>query len=422
MNVKYEGNITLVDERFNMIISGLPTFSICRIDLCIYYSWSECPLHSYAIFRADGSGNIDLDTMKPIKGSYKSVDSMGLFYGLKDARGNYKRRKERDFTKEYITCNYIIKCQEEEHQETIVRYFTSETIQCLHIRQEFRGEYYYHIDKETRDCVILLGGSEGIINPILPIAACLANKGYQVLALQYFDPESQKVKDSIQLPGNLECIPLEYIDKAIDWLIERNEQNKVFIMGCSKGAELALLAASKNKNIKKVVAIAPSAYVWQGIPSQTSSWSTSSWSSNGKPIPYMPFTIVNTLDILKNNLFGFLNLPQGFFLSYEISRILSFNKEQSRIKVENIEGDICLIAGGKDTMWNSTKAIQLIRNRLDQNVDSRKIYKDQYHIYHKAGHCFYPPFIFTTDHVYGSSKYANYKANEDSWKQIIDFL
>jgi len=344
MKIEFEGNLYLADERFNIIICNLKPLADCRIDLCLKYSWHERPYKSFAIFNVNEAGEVNLGKQKPIKGSYKTIDSMGLFYGLKGDRGTYSKRKKRDFTKEFIACEFTFRCDSEHEKRFIQRYFISENIRCKSIYESFRGEYYYHADKGDKKSIILLGGSEGVINPLLPIAASLANKGFNVLAVQYFNPFQDNVnEENVILPKKIECIPVEYINNAVDWLIKKNPFNEVSMIGSSKGAELALLVASVNKNIKQLVAISPSAYVFEGVNSLQSSWSLKSY-----PVPFIPYLpFINILDLIKNYIFSILQIPQGYILSYELSRLLCFDKKKARIKVENINGDVCIMAGGK---------------------------------------------------------------------------
>ena len=140
------------------------------------------------------------------------------------------------------------------------RYFTNKEVQYKRVTSPITGHYFYHLDKETTHSILLLGGSEGVANPMLPIAACLANKGFNVLSLQYFspagDPDPRK-----ELPAFLRLIPVEYIDSGIDWLCNMSETADVSIMGFSRGAELALLTSTLNEKVKKVITVSPSVYV-----------------------------------------------------------------------------------------------------------------------------------------------------------------
>jgi hypothetical protein len=89
--------------------------------------------------------------------------------------------------------------------------------------------------------IIMLGGSEGgkswsrVRRPI----ALLVQRGYSLLSLAYFKSEG--------LPSSLEEIPLEYFEKAFDWLSTQTGivPDQYAILGGSKGSEAALLLGSR---------------------------------------------------------------------------------------------------------------------------------------------------------------------------------
>ncbi|HKS21697.1 MAG TPA: acyl-CoA thioester hydrolase/BAAT C-terminal domain-containing protein [Thermoanaerobaculia bacterium] len=79
--------------------------------------------------------------------------------------------------------------------------------------------------------------------------ALLASHGYAALAVAYFG--------IAPLPDDLDRIPLETVDRAVAWLRAQPsvDPKRIAIWGGSKGAELALVAASRNPAIRAVVAV-----------------------------------------------------------------------------------------------------------------------------------------------------------------------
>src|SRR5205823_7722084 len=109
-----------------------------------------------------------------------------------------------------------------------------------------------------RPGVLVLGGSDGGIPSHL--AATLASEGFTCLALAYFGIAG--------LPRHLAEIPLEYVETALMWLGEQPlvAGTRVGVIGASRGAELALLAAASFPDrIGAVIAYAPSSVVFAGI-------------------------------------------------------------------------------------------------------------------------------------------------------------
>lgn len=416
MNITITGNNEYVDERINFIISDLKPETECKIELNLLYSWDDTPCSSYGIYRADHNGVVNLAETGPLTGSYKGSDSMGLFASCKEIRPIIHPRHERDFTKEYIDCRFSVTCDSEMLEENFTRFFTSKEVIYKRVSVPVTGHYFYHANNNNTHSILLLGGSEGVANPMLPTAACLANKGFNVLSLQYFSPSRDPLPVK-ELPVFLRLIPIEYINNGIDWLCEMSGSTHVSIMGFSRGAELALLTSTLNEKVKKVVAISPSAYVWQGIFTISSAWSFEK-----RPIPCLiVIPILGFIDSLKNTLMGLFDLPQGYYFSYELSRKLVPNKykEKARIKIEKTDANILLVAGSNDYVWNSKAAVKIIADVMESHHKGDKIFCK---VYKKAGHYFRPPFIFGEEVIGGENKIILSNANEDFWASTINFL
>jgi hypothetical protein len=144
---------------------------------------------------------------------------------------------------------------------------------------------------------------------------------YAALALAYFAADA--------LPRNLERVPLETVDRAVEWLRKQPtvDPNRIAIVGVSKGAELALLSASRNPRIKAVVAIAPSSVVFQNLGRGRAS--TSSWTSGGADVPFAPFIQSDAFDKTRR-------LVDLYEASLEVA------PPAARIPVERISGPILL--------------------------------------------------------------------------------
>lgn len=212
--------------------------------------------------------------------------------------------------------------------------------------------------------IITLGGSEGGINGADRMGRRLAAQGYVVLAVCYFACEG--------LPPALWEVPLETFDKALDFLKARPEvdASRIGVIGISKGAEAALLAASRRPDIKAVVAGVPSSVVWQGI--NQADWSTvkSSWSLGGQPVAFAPYV---------PNPAGFAGIRD----LYDRSLPPEGQEGAVAIPVERIKGDIMLISAGQDGLWGSTPMSQRMVARLKAANFS---YRVEHLDYPLAGH------------------------------------
>jgi hypothetical protein len=203
-------------------------------------------------------------------------------------------------------------------------------------------------------------------------------------------------------------IPLEYFDKAIGWM-ENNEKIRpdgIVVVGKSKGAELALLLASKHSEIVSVVAVVPSSVVWQGIPKTF--WPAppvqSSWSLHGNPIPFVPWDYSHGF-----NPFG----SGGIHKLYQQSLTQKDAVEKASIEVEKIHGPILLISGHDDSLWPSEEMADAICTRLKGKGFN---YPYTHLKYMNAGH------VFNEDSKHGGTAEGNKQARIDSEDKILKFL
>src|SRR5262245_29081205 len=70
-----------VDLPVRITVSGLAPQQLFRISATSRTS-TDRALISYAVFRADDKGGIDLSTAKPLEGTYSKPDPMGLFWSM----------------------------------------------------------------------------------------------------------------------------------------------------------------------------------------------------------------------------------------------------------------------------------------------------------------------------------------------------
>jgi acetyl esterase/lipase len=147
------------------------------------------------------------------------------------------------------------------------------------------GNYYGDAAGARRPAVLMLGGSEGGLGGAADgWARGLHREGFAVLVLSYYRLPGQ--------PQRFELVPLETFYRALDWLAARADVDaaRIAIVGASKGAEAALLVASRRRDVRAVVAAMPSHVVWNGFDWEMSVVKTSSWSEGGESVPYLPIT------------------------------------------------------------------------------------------------------------------------------------
>ena len=210
-----------------------------------------------------------------------------------------------------------------------------------------------YVGETSKQALIVgLGGSEGgnswASNYWKKTRDEFINKGYAFLALGYFGAEGA--------PDTLDRISLEDVHDAIVEATKnpKIDKNRIALIGGSKGAELALLLASHFKDIKCVIAIVPSHVAFPGL---TNHLSTSSWTYQGKEVPYVPVSEEAIPALIKRD----LRTAFDTMLNDKAS------VEKALIQVEHINGPVLLLSATQDEMWGSTPMSDAIMARLKQH-------------------------------------------------------
>jgi dienelactone hydrolase len=270
-------------------------------------------------------------------------------------------------------------------------------------------------DGTCRPGAIVLGGSEGGVPE--EEAAILASRGFATLALAYFNAPG--------LSRNLVNVPVELVGNAVAFLRGNPAVCKdrgIGVLGSSKGAELALVSASLFPQIRAVVAISPASVIFGGI-GQASNGTASSWSYEGKPLPFangvVPPAVSNAIAAERSS---------GKKISYlpEYTAEIDGNTDAAAvIQVDRIRGPLLLVAGGDDRLWPSLRmANQIAAMRKKMTPRDADVVLS----YPSAGHPIGLPFGFAKAELahssldLGGTAEANEAASENSWPKIVAFL
>lgn len=408
-------NKVLMGTFININLDNLPQNK--NITLHAYRrNWQDL-IYSFARFRTDSKGQIQLNKVNPILATYSGVDSLGIFWSMTKPK---HINEELPFEVKDLNSNTIYFQLEVDEKiistNELQLNLNTPDINCEEIRRkDMVANFYFPQNKQNLPLIIMLGGSEGGIGGVDDYAKIISSHGYAVLALGYFGMEN--------LPESLERIPLEYFFNSIDWAKEKQfiDTNKIVILGGSKGGEAALLVGSMRRDIKGVIAIAPSNVIWQGIPNGFGGIK-SSWTLNGIELPYLRCNVS----------FSFLSQMMGKSIQVVLAElynpILTEDKsviEPAIIEVEKINGPILLVAGKEDKLSPSYYMCQMIKDRLDSLKFEHQIVSL---LYDNAGHVICTPELMPTiDYKYqklalGGNDSENSAAQIDSWNKMINFL
>lgn len=274
----------------------------------------------------------------------------------------------------------------------------------------------YYPAKETKrashsdrhPAVLLLGGSEGGLGRgAKHMALSLQEEGFTVLHLAYFGAPGQS--------ETLERIPLEGFDRALDWLKQQPEINpqKLSVVGASKGAEAALLIASRRNDLSAVVAGMPTNVSWNGINRASNGQSPhSSWTVDGKQVPTMPFSDWSA--------------SEGIISVYRAVEdpAQSAAAKRAAIPIERASARIMLVCGEAETMWPACPMSRMIEARSAEKSGpavSVLAYQDAGHFVFGPPLALDNPFYERLD-AFGGSVAGNARARADSWPLVVTFL
>jgi len=376
---------------------------------------------SHAVFQADQGGEVDPGVQAPVSGTYEGADPAGLFWSLRPVAGG---KPAGTFAKSLEPQKITVSVEVEGERilaQDVERLYLLPGVERVEVREPgVVGTLFLPAGEGRRPAIIVLSGSEG--GTYEPAAAIYASHGYVTLALAYFGMEG--------LPDSLMEIPLETVERAVRWLEARPEvdKNAIGVWGASKGAELALLAASHYPQIKAVVAKSPSAVVFEGVSRDMGRNHKSSWTLKGEPVPFVP--IIFAQELAGSYFAAVANKePWPTAPMYEYALQNQEAVEKAAIKAEQINGPVLLVSGGRDGVWPAGKMSEMIMNRLGER---KRPFADQHLSYQDAGHQISAPYSPTTVNWLtlpggfiedlGGSPEGNAAASVDSWPKIIDFF
>jgi dienelactone hydrolase len=271
--------------------------------------------------------------------------------------------------------------------------------------------------------VMLLGGSEGGLHE--DDAALLAAHGHAVLALAYYGLPG--------LPATLRDIPLEYFERALDYLeaLPFADAERLTVIGGSKGGEAALLIGSRSPRVRAVVSMAGSGLLTQGIDQDVLTGSfldimktpVATWTSRGEPLPFLPNVVTPELEARARD-------GEPISLRDAIGPAIAVTDlhDACAIPVERINGPVLLLVG-EDDQGYGVAFHQVAADRLHAN---RHRHPWRHIVYPEAGHLIIvPPYRPTTDSTspgpgvvfeHGGTPEADARARADVWRQILEFL
>jgi dienelactone hydrolase len=387
-----------------------------------------------ARFRAGIDGTLDLATAEPLPGgSYTGADLRGLFWSMQpltaetravSAAGHAPGLKEGQVRIDVLPAGGAADAAPRATR-TLTLQRALPQVQTEPV-SAFPGAVYSRLPgSATRPALIVLGGSEGGAT-VTRDAPVYASRGYAVLALPYYSParwgaSGPQPPELPELPRAFADLPIERLEAARDWLARQPgvDAQRIGVLGTSKGAEFALLAAVRMPWIRSVVAIVPSDVVWEGWGEGVAPGTRSGFAWKGQALPFVPYK-------------GFAEEFAGFATGADVKIRRPQDAGRAahpervppaRIPVEAIAAPVMVVGGHDDQVWDSGGMAEAIhKSRAAAGRETLAlVYRDAGHFLGGTG---WGP---TTQYNDGPSKsggtpVANAHAQAEAFTQSLRFL
>ncbi|XP_046568714.1 acyl-coenzyme A amino acid N-acyltransferase 2-like isoform X2 [Haliotis rubra] len=397
--------VALVDERISITVSSLRPLQ--RVTVQAWVEERKAVFSSCGYFVADQHGQVDISQLASLGGTYKGVDSMGLFWSLKPVPG--ASMKTRIITSD-VTTPLVFKLSViDDHipfddlqlPTTVVlatgvvkRWYKHSAVRKIVVREgSLRGALFLPAGVGPFPGVLDMFGSTGGLVEFR--AALLASQGFASFALGYFGYDD--------LPKTLADLDLDYFLDAVDWLASHPnvQPGGIGVVGTSKGGELAFVLGMSCDKVKAVVNI------------------------SGSPI-------FSFADLKKSGKSHVKALEMDFSkLDYSDEGITTRNSFQydtsTFIPVWKKNAAVLYLCGEEDGTWNTQHA-----KTFKDSFPAEKRDNIELVIYPRTGHLIEPPYMplcRTSYHrvldmvlVWGGQPEAHAAAQEDAWKRILHFL
>ncbi len=325
-----------------------------RIVKGVDFSPAAAPGQAYvarARFRADARGRVDVAVAAPLAGDYAGVDKAGLFWAAKPARAAEAADPSPGRVRVQALVDGAAVAAAESRAAPDTEALVTETVAA------FPGAVFVHPrGPGRRPALIVLGGSEGGSGTVKAYAPRFAALGYAVLGLPYYDPGWNPADRLPTLPHAFVDIPVDRLAAVRDWLAVRPDVDagRIGVWGASKGAEFALIAASRFPWIKAVAAVVPTDVVWEGWGKAGPSAASFAW--NGQGLPFARYEGMEA-ELAK----AARREPMNLRRVHDAGRKAHpEDLAAARIPVERFKGPLVLIGGGDDRIWPSAEMAEAV--------------------------------------------------------------
>ena len=252
--------------------------------------------------------------------------------------------------------------------------------------------------------LVFIGGSEGGLSFAEAGAERACRRGFAALALGYWRYPDR--------PAALEIIPLEFFDRSIGWFADRPgvDGGKVGLVGYSRGAEGALLVASRSRRLAAVAAIVPSSYAGASINFADFFRLRSAWAEDGQPLPFVSNRPdrpgADWSEVMASQPPASVEGQRADYRALKATSAFA----AAAIPVERIAGPVLLMAAERDTVWASADMARDLEDRLRRLRPGGVVERVEVE---GAAHDFMAP---------ATDGQASDPAAEDAWARLFAFF
>jgi len=408
---------SLLGEEVRIRLEGVEPNSRIRI-VCRLHDEKGTDWVSQAEFEATAEGTVDPAENPSLSGTYEGLDAQGLFWSMipespSRGQGKFSLHDLSPLTLDleaYGQGRFLARAM-------MTRRIASQGVRRIEVREnDLVGTLFLPPGFGPFPGVVDIVHSGGGLRHE-PFAALLASSGIAALALAPFGIPP--------LSRGLVEIPVERVEAALKRLAaaEEVDSERIGVSGTSKGAELALLAASIFAEVKAVVAFMPSSVLWSGVGRGYEK--RSSWTLGGIPLPF----VSPRYDRLAPRSKGPLHLEP----MYRAALAEIDENHPAWIPLERTRGAVLLLSPEDDAVMPSALMGRQLEMRLRKAGFSRPF---RHRIYPGAGHLIgsdllpgLPTSVRHTFHplarfaiAYGGDASRTAEAIRLSWREALEFL
>uniref|UniRef100_A0AAQ4RR50 Acyl-CoA thioesterase 21 n=1 Tax=Gasterosteus aculeatus aculeatus TaxID=481459 RepID=A0AAQ4RR50_GASAC len=359
---------------------------------------------SSATFRADGSGQIDLERDPSLGGTYTGVEPMGLLWSMRPDTLHKRFQRTKSLNPHMVKISVHDQEKEEGRilaEATNERLLIGDGVIRRTVREgNIRGVLFTPPGEGPFPAVLDLYTSGGGLSE--KRASLLARRGFVVLTVALYG--------NSDMSRNIREIHLDYLEEALEFLKKQYKVGGkgVGVISISKSGDLALSMASYLQGVEAVV------------------WINGCSANTLLPLYYQKSQILPPLMVDLSKLIP--TESEAFNGKKVMNDPLAEENEATLIPVERAEGRLLFVASEDDLNWDSTAYVDMMVERLQRHG------KDNFETvcYPGAGHYLEPPYgpycpssfhaVAGGPVLWGGEARSHAAAEVHLWKKIQEFF